>query len=78
MCVQQGLPEPPEGCVGGTDFQGVAWLGDSDAVLCQRRGNGQLVALKLTDAHHPDKDEELRRIEAAGGSVFRRILSDRL
>ncbi|XP_055832455.1 probable protein phosphatase 2C 51 isoform X2 [Solanum dulcamara] len=55
-------------------------LGDSKAIVCSRRshfdqGNeGDLVtslqAEELTKDHHPDRDDEKARIEAAGGVVL--------
>ena len=59
---------------------GVAWLGDSDAVLCQQcpSNPAELAVEKLTEAHSPGRDDERQRIEAAGGSVKRltRTLDD--
>merc|ERR1712032_415398 len=43
----------------------IAWLGDSDAVIC-RRVSGQLVVERLTHAHKPDRIDEQQRIESAG------------
>ena len=42
----------------------VAWLGDSQAVLCR---GGEPV--ELMDPHKPNRDDEKARIEAAGGVV---------
>ena len=42
----------------------VAWVGDARAVLC--RGGS---AVGLTSDHKPNRPDERRRIEAAGGSV---------
>ncbi|KAI5065970.1 hypothetical protein GOP47_0018594 [Adiantum capillus-veneris] len=43
----------------------VANCGDSRAVLCRR---GQAIA--LSEDHKPDREDEIARIEAAGGRVF--------
>lgn len=49
----------------------VAWLGDSDAVLCQGRSpSGGLRVVPLTRAHTPNREDERARIERLGGSVF--------
>ncbi|KAH7836737.1 hypothetical protein Vadar_004967 [Vaccinium darrowii] len=57
----------------------VAWLGDSRALLCSKEiknalGNGGtstavLEAEEVTRDHHPDRDDERARVEAAGGFV---------
>ncbi|XP_059625917.1 probable protein phosphatase 2C 51 isoform X2 [Cornus florida] len=57
----------------------VANVGDSKALLCSRRTEsllepegtsmGKLHAVELTRDHHPDRDDERARIEAAGGHV---------
>ncbi|KAL5863951.1 hypothetical protein ACOSQ3_001465 [Xanthoceras sorbifolium] len=54
----------------------VANVGDSKALLFSEKiqsGQGPeafLSAIELTKDHHPDRDDERDRIEAAGGSVF--------
>lgn len=53
----------------------VAWLGDSDAVLCRRGYKGsygpedQIVSKLLTDTHDPGRADEQERIKALGGSI---------
>ncbi|XP_075641137.1 putative protein phosphatase 2C 51 isoform X1 [Castanea sativa] len=52
----------------------IANVGDSKALLCTKKiqsGNltTSLSVTKLTEDHHPDRDDERARIEAAGGSV---------
>lgn len=49
----------------------VAWLGDSEAVLCQRSTGASpaVAAHLLTTAHRPSLKAEAERVEAAGGVV---------
>lgn len=57
----------------------VAWLGDSDAVLCKRDGSSgasgsdscPLAVQRMTLPHRPERPSERQRIEADGGSVHR-------
>lgn len=49
----------------------VAHVGDSRAVLAQRRNDGQISAIDLTQDHKPTLEGEKARIEAKGGEVKR-------
>ncbi|KAF5454979.1 hypothetical protein F2P56_024603 [Juglans regia] len=53
----------------------IANVGDSKALLCTENiqsGNltANLSAIELTEDHHPDRDDERARIQAAGGSII--------
>ena len=43
-----------------------AWVGDSRAILC--RADGEI--LQLSDDHKPSREDEAKRIQAAGGCVW--------
>ncbi|KAL9168744.1 hypothetical protein ABFS82_04G034900 [Erythranthe guttata] len=49
----------------------IANVGDSKAILCSKKGSslGEVYAEELTKDHHPDREDEKTRIEAAGGFV---------
>jgi serine/threonine protein phosphatase PrpC len=48
----------------------IAHVGDSRVVLGKMDRRGKLTAVELTQDHKPDKPEERKRIEAAGGVVL--------
>ncbi|OVA05389.1 Protein phosphatase 2C (PP2C)-like domain [Macleaya cordata] len=48
----------------------VANIGDSKALLCSERFLSAKEAKELTRDHHPDRDDERSRVEAAGGYVL--------
>ncbi|XP_042014678.1 probable protein phosphatase 2C 51 isoform X2 [Salvia splendens] len=51
----------------------VANVGDSKALLCSKYGDSskQVYVEELTRDHHPDREDEKTRIEAAGGFITR-------
>ncbi|XP_042018406.1 probable protein phosphatase 2C 51 [Salvia splendens] len=51
----------------------VANIGDSKALLCSKHGDSskQVYVEELTRDHHPDREDEKARIEAAGGFITR-------
>ncbi|XP_047954839.1 probable protein phosphatase 2C 51 isoform X1 [Salvia hispanica] len=51
----------------------VANVGDSKALLCSKHGDSskQVYVEELTRDHHPDREDEKTRIEAAGGFITR-------
>lgn len=47
----------------------IAWLGDSQAVLCRQREDNSCIPIPLTTEHSPSVYEERIRIQKAGGHV---------
>jgi len=46
-----------------------AWVGDSQAILCQRAEYDQLLASTITEDHRPSLESEAKRVADAGGVV---------
>merc|ERR1719311_1584521 len=44
-------------------------IGDSRAVMCRGTADGALTAVRLSDDHKPERQDERRRIESKGGVV---------
>lgn len=42
----------------------------TDRLHVQMKMTGNLTASELTEDHHPDRDDERARIQAAGGSII--------
>lgn len=47
----------------------IAWLGDSQAVLCRQKEDNSYIPIPLTTEHSPSVYEERIRIQKAGGHV---------